>query len=115
MVDVVLVGYRIEPGKTAELRAWFEAVEDRRDETADLLEREGMLTESLFVREGDDGDELWWYQEAESLERVLEVYDAETGGLVEESRALFEAVLVGGLDEPVAVVEPALHAVGPGR
>lgn len=115
-MDVLLLRYEIAEGKTEDLREWLAEAHDRETEILDLLGREGMHTESLFVEELDGTDYLLWYMEATDVEQVIEVYESATDEVVEESDRLFEDALVGGVEEG-AVSEPELlvHAIGPDR
>lgn len=122
MTDVLLVRYEIAAGETERVREWLAEAGAEHDRVAELLRAEGMLTESLFVEEREDGDYLLLYQEAADIGRVLEVFEAGDADLVagsrallEEGRALFEEAIVGGLERPVEVIEPALHATNPER
>jgi hypothetical protein len=114
-MDVILLRYEIAEGKTEELREFLEEMRDREAKILDLLEREGMYTESLFVEEVDGTDYLLWYMEAEDVERVIEVYETATDDVVEESDGLFEDALVGGFEGAVSEPELQMHAVGPDR
>lgn len=113
--DELLLKCGLEPGKTERLRDWLESLSARSVEVTGVLEKESMLTESLFLNGSPDGPQLWWYQEAEDIEQVLEVYEVASGDLVEESKQLSGEVLIVGLNEPAAVLEPLVNLVGPGR
>ena len=122
MTDVLLVRYEIAAGETERVREWLAEAGAGQARVAELLRAEGMLTESLFVEEREDGDYLLLYHEAADIGRVLEVFEAGDADLVagswallEEGRALFEEAIVGGLERPVEVIEPALHATNPER
>ena len=114
-MDVLLLRYEIAEGRAGALREWLAEVCDRGDEVRDLLRREGMYTESLFVEEVDGTEYLIWYMEAEDVDRVVEVYEAATDDVVRESEGVFEEALVGGFDGAVSEGELLLHAVGPDR
>ncbi len=114
-MDVILLRYEIAEGKTAELREFLKGTRDREAEVLDLLGREGMYTESLFVEEVNGTDYLLWYMEAEDVDRVIEVYEAATDDVVSESDGLFGEALVGGLEGAVNEPELLMHAVGPSR
>jgi hypothetical protein len=114
-MDVLLLRYEIAEGRTDDLREWLAEARDREAEILDLLGREGMHTESLFVEEVDGTDYLLWYMEAEDVARVLEVYETATDDIVAESDGLFEEVLVGGFEGTVSEADLLMHAVGPDR
>jgi hypothetical protein len=114
-MDVLLLRYEIAEGKTDDLRAWIEEARDRETEILDLLGREGMHTESLFVEEVDGTDYLLWYMEAEDVERAIEVYETATDDVVVESDGLFADALVGGFEGAVSEGDLLIHAVGPDR
>jgi hypothetical protein len=114
-MDVFLLRYEIAGGRTEDLREWLAEARDREAEILDLLGREGMYTESLFVEEVDGTDYLPWYMETEDVARVLEVYEAATDDIVAESDDLFEEALVGGFEGAVSEVDLLMHAAGPDR
>lgn len=130
-VEVVLLRLSVRPGLAERLARGLARVmnlfdDDGRVEGAfeewsePVLEDEGMYTETVYLDEGDHGQELLWYMEARSMDRVLEAY-FETDNLVAR---VSEIVLNRLLVEPERMFEdPAeragaewlVHAVDPDR
>ncbi|WP_254545859.1 DUF6176 family protein [Halomarina pelagica] len=121
MTDVILAEQEIEPGRTEDAVALFEEIGRVRDadDVMSALEREGVHTESAFLRRTDEADYVLYYIEAEDGEQVYDVYrdivtdpEGEAEGLAEFVRE-FNDVMAG---EP-SVVEADLlyHLVTPDR
>ena len=120
MVDTILVEQRIEPGMTERAAALLEMIDGDDDAVLDVLRREGVHTETAFLKRGDDGgDFVLYYIEAENGERVKDVFDAITADPGAEDDELaqflreFDEVMAG---EPfLADFEPLYHLVNPNR
>lgn len=116
MVDTILVKQRIEPGMTDRAAALLEMVDGDDATVLDVLGREGVHTETAFLKRGGDGDDfVLYYIEAEDGARVKDVFDAITADPDAEEDELgeflreFDEVMAG---EPfLADFEPLYHLV----
>ncbi len=79
----------------------------------DIIDREGVHTESAFVWSHEGTDYILTYIEAEDTERVKEVYDAEMAAADHAFIEAFQSV-VAGPPEPLDA-EPLYHLVHPDR
>lgn len=121
MADAILVKQKIAPGKTERARKLFRKFEQlkRADAAQDVLQKEGVYTESAFLQQTEDGDYVLYYIEAEDGKEVYDVYqdimadpEGEGEGL-EESLEEFQEVVAG--DPFVADVEFLYHLTTPDR
>ena len=103
MADVILVRHDIEQGKTDRAIALFEEMAQMDDEAAavEVLQKEGVYTESAFVHhaEDDDSDSILYYIEAEDGQQVYDVFkrieadpEAEAEGVSEYVRELADVM-----------------------
>ncbi|WP_121820054.1 DUF6176 family protein [Halostella salina] len=121
MAETILVKQEIEPGKTEQAKDVFRAVGEFKntDAAVEVLEKEGVYTESAFLQRAEDGDHVLYYIEAEDGKEVYDVYQdimadpqGETEGM-EDFLAEFQDVVTG---EPfVADVEFLYHMTTPDR
>lgn len=109
-MDVILLRYEIAEGRTDELREWFTEVRQRESEVAEIIQREQMLTESIFLEEGADADYLLWYMETPDIENVWETYEDATDALIAESQEIVQRALVTDFHSAVSDCECLLHA-----
>ena len=102
MTDVVLLKQKIRPGKTEHLVEWMDGLLDQVGdaELHEMLQAEGVHTESIFVERTDDGDFLLWYFEAKDMGRVGDVWDD------------LDAVVAEVWDDAPAMVEEAKDSLG---
>jgi hypothetical protein len=114
-MDVFLTRQPIAEGETERARALLQDLRgvDDTDAGMEIIDREGVHTESAFLWTHDGTDYILTYIEAEDAARVKEVYEAEMEaaehGFIEE----FQAV-VAGPPEPLDA-EPLYHIVHPQR
>jgi hypothetical protein len=129
VTDVVLLRLAVRPGFGERFVDAFAGVSRRIDgtriedllyyATADVLEDEGLYTESIFVERTDDGYCLAWYMEAEDRDRVVEAYEASDNPVTD----LSEWVLGRVLENPGRAFDPdewdevenLVHVASPGR
>lgn len=109
-MDVILLRYEIPNGRIDDLRELFFEAKNRKSEVADILEREGMLTESIFLDEGSDTSYLLWYMETPDIEQAWETYEEATDALVAESRELIEEELDIDFHSAASECECLFHA-----
>lgn len=121
MADAILVKQAVEPGKVKQAKSLFEELGRMRntDAALELLEKEGVYTETAFLRQTEEGPYILYYIEAEDGEKVQDVYneimadpEGEAEGMEEFIRE-FQEVMAG---EPYLVEgEPLYHVVNPAR
>lgn len=109
-MDVILLRYEIVQGQTDELREWFIEVHQRESEVMEIIEREQMLTESIFLEENADVDYLIWYMETPDIENVWETYEDATDALIAESQEIMERAVVNDFQSAVSDCECLFHA-----
>ncbi|WP_255196874.1 DUF6176 family protein [Halorarius litoreus] len=114
-MDVVLTKQPIAEGQTERARALLQDLQGVDDEDAamDIIDREGVYTESAFIWTHEGTDYILTYIEAEDAGRVKEVSDevraAADHAFIEELNAV-----VAGPPELVDA-EPLYHVVHPDR
>lgn len=121
MVDAILVKQAVEPGKEQQAKSLFEELGRMRntESALELLKKEGVYTETAFLRKTEKGSHILYYIEAEDGERVQDVYNeimADPDGEAEGMEAFIREFqeVVGG--EPHLVEgEPLYHVVNPDR
>ncbi len=113
MTDVELVRQRVKPGKVDRLREWMAEIEDREEEALATLRDEGMLTETAFLEDREDGTYLYYYMEAEDLDRVREQFADSDHEIDAEHKRVMETVLVDDATERVE--EVLYHLANPER
>lgn len=101
-----------ETERARELLTDLRGVEDEAAATA-IIDREGVHTESAFLWTHDGTDYLLTYFEAESAERVKEVYEAEMEAGDHGFLDAFAAVVAGPPE--LLDAEPLYRVVRPGR
>jgi hypothetical protein len=129
-VDVVLVRVGIAPGLGTWLARLLAGAIDLLRGTAverrlvaasgEVLDEEGMWTESLFLDRSDDGDGVLWYMEAADMDRVLDAYETSDNPVARWSERVLDHVFedpISLLDDPRAAsdYEPLAHATAPAR
>jgi len=66
-VETSCVKVRLKPGSLERVRAWAAELNRRPDEVLATLRDEGVVIESVFLDQTDDGDFLVYYMRARSL------------------------------------------------
>ena len=84
MSQVRLVKLRFKPGKKQIWLDWCEQLKKRTAEVMETLRKEGTLSESCFVSQ--DGESLFYFMEAEDLERAKQAVQNSTLKIDEEHR-----------------------------
>jgi hypothetical protein len=114
-MDTVLTKQPIAEGQTERARALLEDLRGVDDEDAamDIVDREGVYTESAFLWTHEGTDFILTYIEAADAARVEEVYAEE---METADHAFVEAFLevVAGPPEPLDA-DPLYHVVHPER
>jgi hypothetical protein len=113
-MDVVLTKQPIAEGETERARALLEDLRGVDEAAAmDIIDREGVYTESAFLWSHEGTDYILTYIEAEDAERVEEVYAEE---MERADHAFVEEFLavVAGPPEPLDA-DPLYHVVHPDR
>jgi|GEM_PF-2183844 len=103
---------------TARTPAWLEARFD--SATQPILEAEGMQTETLLLHRQPDGDDIWWYMEADDMGQVETAYYESWNPIARLSEHALGLILEAPdrvLAHPVEAseFELLLHAVAPTR
>ncbi|WP_254547199.1 DUF6176 family protein [Halomarina pelagica] len=109
-MDVILLRYEIPSDRINDLRKLFSEAKNRESEVADILQREEMLTESIFLEEGPDVSYLLWYMETPDIEKAWETYEEATDALIAESREVMEEALNIDFHSAVSECECLFHA-----
>ena len=64
----------IVPGKTQRLRDWYEELQDRRDETLQTLENEGVRQEVAYILDTEHGDLLAVFIEVDDMDAANDAF-----------------------------------------
>lgn len=87
--------------------------------TRSVLEEERTFTESILLERTDGGYFLWWYLEADDLDRVAEAFDASDNPVARASDVAVDLVVAdpAALSDPgrASSHEPLVHVVDPER
>jgi len=67
-MDVQCLKIKVRPGKTGQVVQWMTGLKQRRNEVYTSLRNETMAVESVFLDRQSDGDYLFFYTRAESLQ-----------------------------------------------
>ena len=92
----ILSTARIKPGKTPQLRAWYEEVERRREEALETQRAEGVRQEHAFILPGDDFDLLAVFVEVEDMDKANEAFFASPFKIDAEHLAAMDECTEGG-------------------
>ncbi|MBI3935079.1 MAG: hypothetical protein HY316_10345 [Acidobacteria bacterium] len=84
MSQVRLVRLKFQSGKKQIWLDWCEQLKKRTDAVLETLRNEGTLSESCFVSQ--DGDSLYYFMEAEDLERATKAFQGSPFRLDQEHR-----------------------------
>ncbi len=120
MTDAFLLKQKIEPGKTERCKELLaEQVGQTNREMSEILEVEGVYTESIFIEQAGDGEYLVWYFEAESMARVAEVWNDPAETAIEAEIEHGKSMLAEVLENPETWNEDSFellhHLVNPER
>jgi hypothetical protein len=67
MYQTQLLKIRIRPGKTRQVMEFLRSLQERKASSLEAMRREGMMVESIFLEQRDDGDYLYYYVKAQDL------------------------------------------------
>jgi hypothetical protein len=93
-MEVQCIKVRIHPERIAEARQWLEMMNERGDETLELIQEEGIAIESVFVEENDDGMFLYQYVRAPSLQAAHEAFQSSENPMAAETQRFVERTWV---------------------
>jgi hypothetical protein len=88
----------IVPGKTHRLRAWYEEMETRRDETLQTLKNEGVRQEVAFILNTEHGDLLAVFLEVDDMDAANSAFYSSPHKIDQEHRQVMDEVTVGGAE-----------------
>lgn len=86
MNDTQLLKIRIRAGKTAAVIEFLRSLKERKDLALEVMRREGMMVETMFLERRDDGDFLYYYVKARDLALANQVNMQATDSLTMEIR-----------------------------
>lgn len=73
-METICAKIKIKNGTTSDIRNWFQNLKNRLAETLSSLENEGVLIESVFLDQNEDGSNyLIYYMKAKDLSYAKEV------------------------------------------
>jgi hypothetical protein len=84
MTEVILRKFRFKPATRQEWMDWCQELNRRRDEVTQTLRSEGVLVEHCFLAADEDG--IYYFVEAEDLERAQNAANTSRHPLDEEHR-----------------------------
>ncbi len=94
MTDVVLVKFKIKPGKKQEWINWCAELKERKDEVVQTLRNEDVISEACFLSEKDQF--VYYFMEAQDLERAYAVGRKSAMPIDKQHRTIREATLERG-------------------
>jgi hypothetical protein len=86
----------IVPGKSERLRAWYQELEDRRDETLQTLDNEGIRQEVAFILPTEHGELLAVFIEVEDMAKADEAFYSSPYEIDHQHRQVMDECTVGG-------------------
>jgi hypothetical protein len=86
----------VVPGKSERLRAWYQELEDRREETLQTLDNEGIRQEVAFILNTDHGELLAVFIEVEDMARANEAFFSSPFEIDHQHRQVMDECTVGG-------------------
>jgi Family of unknown function (DUF6176) len=92
----ILSTARIKPGKTERLRAWYEEVERRREESLETQRAEGISQEHAFILPGPDFDLLAVMLEVKNMKAADESFFSSPFPIDAEHMAVMDECTDGG-------------------
>ncbi len=94
MTEVVLVKFKIKPGKKQEWINWCAELKERKDEVVRTLRNEGVISEACFLSEKDQF--VYYFLEAQDLERAYEIGRKSAMPINRQHHTIREATLERG-------------------
>ncbi len=94
MTDVVLVQFKIKLGKKQKWINWCAELKERKDEVAQTLRNEGVISEACFLSEKDQF--VYYFVEAQDLEIAYEVGRKSALPIDRQHRTIRKATLEKG-------------------
>lgn len=64
-----------------EVRAWFQTLKERLNETMETLKNEGVLVESAFLDKQGDDVYLIYYLKAHDIDKAYEIFEKSTSSI----------------------------------
>ena len=92
----ILSTARVKPGKTARLRAWYEELEDRREEALETQKAESVSQEHAFILPGPDFDLLAVMIQVEDMDKANASFFSSPFPIDHEHRAVMDECTEGG-------------------
>jgi hypothetical protein len=92
----ILSTARVKPGKTERLRAWYEELEDRREEALETQRAEGVRQENAFILPGADFDLLAVFIEVEDMDKANAAFYSSPFKIDAEHLAVMDECTEGG-------------------
>ena len=86
----------ILPGKSEQLRAWYRELEDRRDETFQTLDNEGVRQEVAFILGTDHGELLAVFIEVDDMAKADAAFFSSPFEIDHQHRHVMDECTVGG-------------------
>ena len=86
MYETQLLKIKIRPGKTEQVVEFIRSLRQREEKSLDVMRREGIVAESIFLERQAEGDYLYYYVKAESLMRSNEINMQSTDAMTLEIR-----------------------------
>jgi hypothetical protein len=86
----------ILPGKTQRLREWYVELEERREETFQTLDNEGVRQEVAFILPTEHGDLLTVFIEVDDMDAANEAFYSSPFEIDRQHAAVMDECTVGG-------------------
>ncbi|GAA0231662.1 DUF6176 family protein [Haladaptatus pallidirubidus] len=120
MTDVFLLKQKIKPGETERCKELLaEQMNQSSSDIEEILEVEGVFTESIFIERASDGDYLVWYFEAKDATRISGIWDEPAKAGIEDKVDDTKSMLTDVLENPDTWGEDDFellhHLVNPNR
>jgi len=88
----------IVPGKTDRLKAWYDELEERREESLETIRNEGVRQEAAFILNTDHGDLLCVFLEVDDMEKANAAFFSSPLKMDQEHRQVMDEVTIGGAE-----------------
>jgi len=86
----------IVPGKTERLRDWYTELQDRRDETLQTLDNEGVRQEVAYILNTEHGDLLAVFIEVDDMDAANEAFYSSPFEIDRQHAQVMDECTVGG-------------------
>jgi hypothetical protein len=88
----------ILPGRTERLKSWYAELEERRDETLQTLENEGIRQEVAFILNTEHGDLLCVFLNVDDMDKADAAFYSSPFPIDHEHRRVMDETTVGGAE-----------------